>query len=431
MSLIQDEPDRATTSENAPEHAKTYPCPQCNAELVYSATKQRMVCHFCGYEAPVTEAGSMTQVHTRTVIDEPSVEIIEEHDLAEGLASAVRESGWGTETRTLKCSSCGAVVAVEPNVTATVCPFCGSHQVLAQEDGKRVIQPESLIPFQVDQRTAVGKFRTWLGKGWFRPNAVRRIARDAEAHLQGVYVPFWTFDAKTSSTWQAEAGHYYQHTERYSAIVDGKPQARTRQVQRVRWHPASGTHQEFFDDILVFATRSIDERILEKIYPFDTGELVAYQPQYLAGWRAEAYQIGLQEAWKLGQQIITDRVRAACASEIAGDTYRNLRVQTRFQDTTFKHVLLPIWIASYRYQRKVYHFLANGQTGKVRGEAPISGWRVALAVLIVLLLLAAVYGALLLFGQGIQSTGMHMPWIGPNLAVGPSVLLVLGQRMIL
>ncbi|MFN2156739.1 MAG: hypothetical protein ACK2UX_16015, partial [Anaerolineae bacterium] len=69
MSLIQDKPHRAAANESTPEHAKTYPCPQCNAELVYSATKQRMVCHFCGYEAPVTEAGSMTSVHTRTTVD--------------------------------------------------------------------------------------------------------------------------------------------------------------------------------------------------------------------------------------------------------------------------------------------------------------------------------------------------------------------------
>jgi predicted RNA-binding Zn-ribbon protein involved in translation (DUF1610 family) len=430
MSLVQDEQDRVTMSENAPEHAKTYPCPRCNAELVYSATKQRMVCHFCGYEAPVTEAGSMTSIHTRTAVDEAAVEVIQEHDLTEGLESAALESGWGTEIRTLRCNSCNAVTTVEPNVTATVCPFCGSHQVLVQEDSKHVIQPESLIPFQVDQRTAVRQFRTWLGKGWFRPNAVRRIARHAEAHLQGIYVPFWTFDANTWSTWHAEAGHYYQHTEHYSIMVDGKPQARTRQVQRVRWQPASGTRREAFDDVLVFATRSIDEHILAKIYPFDTGELVPYRPQYLAGWRAEAYQIGLQEAWKLGQEIISDRVRAACASEIPGDTYRNLRVQTRLQDTTFKHVLLPIWIASYRYRQKVYHFLVNGQTGKVKGEAPISPWKVALAVLIVLLLIAVVYGALLLVGQGLQSTGMHVPRIGPNLMVEPSVLLTLAQRMI-
>jgi hypothetical protein len=45
-------------------------------------------------------------------------------------------------------------------------------------------------------------------------------------------------------------------------------------------------------------------------------------------------------------------------------------------------VLLPVWIASYRYREKSYRFLVNGVTGKVAGTAPVSAWKVAIAVLI-------------------------------------------------
>jgi hypothetical protein len=364
-----------------------------------------MVCNYCGYQAPVEAAGSMAEVQTQTVVDEARVEIIEEHDLTEGLtlAAAASAQGWGTETRSFKCSSCNATVTVEPDVSATVCPFCGSHHVLAVEQSTRIIQPESLVPFVVDQGTAIDAFRRWLGKGWFRPNQVKRIARNAGARVQGVYLPFWTFDAQTFSRWRAEAGYYYYVTERYTAMVNGKSQVRTRQVRRVRWRPASGTHEEAFDDVLVFATESIDHKILQRIYPFDTGQLVAYRPQYLAGWRAEEYQIDLDRAWKMGKEEIADRLRVACASEVPGDTHRNLRVRTQFSDTTFKHVLLPVWIASYRYQNRVFSFMVNGQTGKVKGEAPVSVWKVILTVLIVLVLLAAIYGAVMLFGQGVES----------------------------
>ena len=387
----------------SPERTKKYPCPQCGAELVFSASKQRMVCNYCGYEAPTDETGSAAEVQTQTVVDEARVEIVEEHDLSAGLALVDATEAWGTETRSFKCSSCNATLTVEPHVTATACPFCGSHHVLATEQSARIIQPESLIPFAVDQRTAIAAFRSWLGRGWFRPNQVKRIARNAEARVQGIYLPFWTFDAQTFSRWHAEAGYYYYVTERYTVTVDGKPQVRTRQVRRVRWRPASGTHDEFFDDVLVFATRSIDERILQRIYPYDTGQLVPYRPQYLAGWRAEEYQIELGEAWKMGQQVIADRLRAACAAEVPGDTHRNLHVQTQFRDTTYKHVLLPVWLASYRYRNKVYNFMVNGQTGKVKGEAPVSVWKVILTILIVLALLAAIYGAMLLFGEGVDS----------------------------
>lgn len=394
--------------EPTPEHAKKYPCPQCNAELVYSAAKQRMVCSFCGYEAPVEEAGSMTEVHTQVQVDESTVESVQEHDLSEGLSAASAEQGWGTETRSFKCNSCNATIAVETNVTATVCPFCGSHHVLAIEQSTRVIKPESVLPFQVDQKTAIAKFRTWLGRGWFRPNAVKAIARNAEARVQGVYLPFWTFDANTLSRWQAEAGHYYYVTERYTANVNGRRETRTRRVRKVRWEPAAGTHTEFFDDVLVYATRSVSERILERIYPFDTSQVLPYRPQFLAGWRAEEYQIGLQEAWEIGQKTIRDRLQQSCAREIPGDTYRNLRVQTRFSDESFKHTLLPVWLASYRYNNKVYNFMVNGQTGQVRGEAPISWWKVLLTVLIVLALLACIFGAMMLFDQVAGESGISL-----------------------
>jgi DNA-directed RNA polymerase subunit RPC12/RpoP len=394
--------------EAKPEHAKKYPCPQCNAELVFSASEERMVCNYCGYQAPVDETGSMTEVHTQTVIDEATVAVVEEHDLLAGLEQAVTGEGWGTETRSFKCNSCNAAIAVEPNITATVCPFCGSHHVLAQERSTRLIKPESLIPFQVDQKSAITKFRTWLGRGWFRPNQVKRIAQNAEARVQGIYLPFWTFDAQTFSKWWAESGHYYYVTQRYTVTVNGRRQTRTRQVRKVRWHPASGRHDEFLDDVLVFATRSVSEKILTKIYPFDTQKLIPYLPQYLAGWRAEEYQIDLKEGWQLGKEIIQDRLRSACAQEVPGDTYRNLRVETQFRDMTFKHALLPVWIASYRYNNKIYNFMVNGQTGKVQGEAPISWWKVALAVLIVLALLACIFGAMMLFGEGVESTGMGL-----------------------
>ena len=388
------------------EHAKKYPCPQCNAELVYSASKGRMVCGYCGYQAPASAAGSMTEVHTQTQVDDAVVESVTERDLLEGLQRTADSEGWGTETRTFRCSSCNASIAAELDVVATVCPFCGSHHVLAQEQSTRVFKPESLLPFEVDKLTAIVKFRTWLGRGWFRPNAVKRIAANADARVQGVYLPFWTFDAQTFSDWWAEAGHHYYVTERYTVNVNGRKETRTRQVQKTRWVPASGKHDEFLDDVLVYATRSVSENILRVIYPYDTQKLIPYRPQYLAGWRAEEYQIGLEEGWTLGQEIIRDRLHAACGREVPGDTHRNLRIKTRFDELTFKHVLLPVWIASYRYSNKVYNFMVNGQTGKVRGEAPISWVKVALTVLIVLLVLGAILLVMTLLGGGIESSGM-------------------------
>jgi len=55
-------------------------------------------------------------------------------------------------------------------------------------------------------------------------------------------------------------------------------------------------------------------------------------------------------------------------------------VNTRLSGVTFKHVLLPVWIAAFRYHDKVFRFLVNGQTGKVTGKAPLSWFKILLFI---------------------------------------------------
>jgi hypothetical protein len=58
-------------------------------------------------------------------------------------------------------------------------------------------------------------------------------------------------------------------------------------------------------------------------------------------------------------------------------------------DVTFKHVLLPVWMAAYKFQDRSFRFVVNGQTGKVQGERPWSKWKIAFAILLALVLAVA------------------------------------------
>ena len=133
--------------------------------------------------------------------------------------------------------------------------------------------------------------------------------------------------------------------------------------------------------------------------------LVPYEEGFLSGWGAEAYTVDLRQAWETGQDIIRGQVRQACAREVPGDTHRNLQVDTAFSGMTYKHVLFPVWIASYRYRDKVYHFLVNGQTGEVQGQAPISWIRVTLVVVVALIILAVIF---ILASQAEASTALNL-----------------------
>src|SRR5262249_11997487 len=66
------------------------------------------------------------------------------------------------------------------------------------------------------------------------------------------------------------------------------------------------------------------------------------------------------------------------------------KVRTQYVGVTFKHLLLPVWVAVYRYRDKVFRILVNARTGEVQGERPYSWVKIALLVLAILLIGAVV-----------------------------------------
>lgn len=349
----------------------SYRCPSCTADMTYDAGSQSLRCGHCGATVPIGA--------------QPGAQPVVEHSLAAGIAASAQR-GYGTPVRTVTCKECGATVSFPETLTSTACEFCGSNQVLAQDSNRNVIRPESIVPFKVDGTAAAQLFRQWLGSLWFRPSDLQR--RASVAQMMGVYVPYWTFDSLVDSSWTAERGHYYYVTETYTDRDEkGNMVTRTRQVQKVRWEPAWGSRRDFYDDVLVCASRGLPPELSRRLSTFNTRELRPYDPGYLAGWKAEEYAIDLAEGWRQGAQIMEASQHQRCAGDVGGDTYRNLMVRSNYSNQTFKHVLLPIWISAFRYRDKPYRFLVNGQTGEVVGKAP---WSVVKIVLFVLAILAAI-----------------------------------------
>jgi hypothetical protein len=308
-----------------------------------------------------------------------------EYNLEGGLAKSA-DRGLGAAVKTTRCQDCGASVSFPEKVTATACDFCGSNQVLEQEANRNLIQPESVVPFKVDGTTAAAKFKSWVGGLWFRPSDLKQRASVTE--MTGVYVPYWTFDARVDSSWTAQAGYYYYVTEEYTETnSEGDEVTRTREVRHTRWEPAWGSRRDLYDDLLVCASKGLPESLTDKLSTFDTRELQPYSPAFLAGWKAEEYAVDLNEAWRRAIDRMEASQDSRCAGDVPGDTHRFLNVTNRFSDETFKHVLLPVWLSAFRYNQKAYRFLVNGQTGEVVGKAP---WSVIKIVLFIAALLGAI-----------------------------------------
>jgi hypothetical protein len=152
-------------------------------------------------------------------------------------------------------------------------------------------------------------------------------------------------------------------------------------VTRTRWSAASGTVFNRFDDVLVVASRSLPPAQADALPPWDLAGLVPYRDEYLSGFRAESYQVGLPEGFAKAKTVMEAEIREAVCRDIGGDHQQIQSLQTRHDKTTFKHILLPIWISSYRYGDRTYRFLVNARTGEVQGERPWSWIKIALAAI--------------------------------------------------
>lgn len=342
-----------------------YHCPACGAEAHWNPARRALVCAYCGTLSPAT-------VETRG-----AETVIVEHDLAAALRSIPDSArGWRAAKTSVRCESCRAISVFDPDRVGQRCDFCGSSALVPLEEVKDAFRPESLLPFAVPETRARDLLRSWYASLWFAPS--RFATRALTDTLKGVYVPYWTFDAKADATWTAEAGHSY------TVEVNG------RRERRVRWTAASGAVSHAFDDELVCASRGVDPARLRAIEPFPTDSLVPYDPAYLAGWLVERYQIDLVAAAERSRRAMDARLRELCARQVPGDTHRNLQVIARYREQTFKHVLVPLWLATYTHHGRGYQAVVNGVTGKVSGARPWSWVKIALAVVAGLLALVAI-----------------------------------------
>jgi hypothetical protein len=239
---------------------------------------------------------------------------------------------------------------------------------------------------KVTREAAQKEVKQWIDTRWFAPNALHKMA--TQEGIAGVYLPYWTYAADTSSQYAGSRGVHYWVTESYTTTdSNGNQVQQTRQVMQTAWSPASGMVGRRFDDVLVPATKSVNETRLNALEPWDLPALCAYEPEYLAGCKAQRYQVelpaGFEKAKQVMERVITEDVRR----DIGGDEQSIDRVQTATTNETFRHLLLPVWIGAYRFQGKVFQVVVNARTGEVQGERPYSAAKIAALIIGIVILI--------------------------------------------
>ena len=355
--------------------AAQFPCPGCAADMQFDPATGGMKCPFCGQTQALAPASK------EAVAPHPFAEFLKTDDLKLQPLTA--------QALQVSCDGCGSVVTFEPPEVAGLCPFCGAALVAQAQAADPLIAPDGLLPARVPKEKALAEVRQWLQSRWFAPNALKRMAR--QESINGVYLPFWDYDADTQSRYTGARGQHYWETEYYTETDNnGNSVQRSRQVQRTAWSPCSGDVERHFDGVLVPASRAIAEARLNALEPWDLQSMRRYEPAFLAGFKAQRYQLELPDGFGKAKGAMQTVIANDVRRHIGGDEQRIDSVDTDYSNVMFRHLLLPVWIGAYRFQSKVYQVAVNATTGEVQGERPYSAAKIGLLIAAVVLVIVLI-----------------------------------------
>ncbi len=347
------------TIETAPAKHKTFQCSQCRGDVQFDPSSQKLVCKYCGNEENIPQ----------------SEEEIPDIDFAVALKAS--SAGDTMETvREFNCKGCGANVHNPEDDLSMDCPFCGLT-LIQTDHTKNLMRPHAVLPFAVSQEESRDAFRKWLSKLWFAESHSKKYAR--ENAPKGVYLPYWKFDTNAVTFYRGKRGHSV-------TVRTGKNTTTT----HIQWVPVSGTVSRFFDDFLVPSAYSVPKKYLDKLEPWQLPNMVSYSEEYLAGFEAQSYQVDPAEGFQNAKEEMEKVIRSDVTGDIGGQAQQVDSIRTDYRNLKVSHVLLPVWVFTYRYKSKVYTAVVNAQTGEVQGEYPLSKIRVAAAAIGVLGVLAGV-----------------------------------------
>jgi len=351
---------------------KEYKCPNCGGTVKFDSTTQNMKCPYCDAEFEI-----------KALVDyqkEVESQAVDRFNWKAGSQETWKE-GDLVDLSTGSCPSCGAELIGDKNTIAMVCPCCGNAQIV-QKRIQGMLKPEYCIPFKLEKKSAIEALKQFCERKRLLPNFFKKENR--VENIQGMYAPFWLFDAKALArirykatkvrVW-SDASYNYTKTDFYSVIRDGSLN---------------------FEKIPVDGSEKMDDAYMDAIEPFDYAKIKGFQSEYMAGFSAEKYDVDVEASKERANARIKNSVETEFARSISG--YSSVVAESstvNIESGKVSYALFPVWILNTKYNKENYQFIMNGQTGRFVGRLPVDKGKAARFTLMLTAIIGAAFTAVI------------------------------------
>jgi len=326
---------------------KEYKCPNCGGAVKFDNSTQNMKCPHCEAEFETTALADYQK--------EVESQAKDRFDWKAG--SETWDEGSFGDLGTGSCPSCGAELIGDKSTIAMLCPCCGNAQI-AQKRVDGMLKPDYCLPFKLEKKSAVDALKKFCDGKRLLPDFFKKENRIES--IQGIYTPFWLFDAKVQARIRCKAtkvksysdeNNDYTKTDYYSVVRDGSLN---------------------FEKIPVDGSDKIDEACMDAIDPFDYTQINNFQSEYLAGYSAKKYDKDVEASKESANAKIKNSVEKEFVGSITGYSTVELENSTVNIDSgKVSYALMPLWILNTKYKDENYQFIMNAQTGKFVGRLPV------------------------------------------------------------
>lgn len=307
-------------------------CPNCSAELKFSAKDQQVKCEYCG--------STFDPKELKTAVKK---------------SKKIKDESKGVEGKSFLCSQCGAKLMTFDETAVTFCSYCGS-QAMIEEELMGKINPELIIPFKVTKQQAEESYKKKVKKFLFSPKYLTDI--NILQKFRGIYMPYGIYKVGAHRDVTNKGSVYYKTLGDYRYYHDYQVEA----------------HVDCEYDGIPYDLVSKYYDVYSQAVRHNLKEAVEFNPNYLSGFYVDTKDVDPKNYYSDAVSEVQGTANYQLSREkiFAKHGCSNPTVGLEVLDV--KNSLLPVYFLSFRDKdnKNIHYAVVNGQTGEVTFELPVS-----------------------------------------------------------